>query len=520
MKQYITLFLLTSVSCASSVIPNDYAELKQCLLLLKSDAEVTHTSESCERSVDGIHCDSSWCQQTLHQLTQAYFKEPKISTHALRNSSKHPYWLRQTLANSHHDICSVLIVKNPILDRTCLMTPLPTKPTSIKVVNLTEGFEIDNLISTVNYECNTFRDVKGTLTLKGYHHKHILDNLFSVQSLENSQTADKLFGANKTDYHMPQCEKITLESWETFFTSYLQYSKPVIIKQATETWKAKNKWTKGFLHTKYGNKTVHIKMSPTKDYEGIESVNLWEKYKSFKIPQMVKEKLQFPDLVVPRPAPVSMNFSAFLDFTEKVAEGKIQNASAYLEYSSIRNYFPELENDISEMPFINGKMMLRHLNIWLSDGNTVGKLHFDPFDNFLCMIDGTKQVILFEPHHNEYLYEAHIPEAEFAVNMSTLTFRRRRLMESTSMVMSPIDIQLPDFARFPLFNKARPLNCTVGPGEVLFMPAFWWHEVQSSPDVQRLRNLAVNFWYEPFLQKEFPCPECRLDVNPFYYHLL
>ena len=26
--------------------------------------------------------------------------------------------------------------------------------------------------------------------------------------------------------------------------------------------------------------------------------------------------------------------------------------------------------------------------------------------------------------------------------------------------------------------------------------------------------------YEPFFRKEFPCPECRLDVNPKYRHLL
>ena len=49
--------------------------------------------------------------------------------------------------------------------------------------------------------------------------------------------------------------------------------------------------------------------------------------------------------------------------------------------------------------------------------------------------------------------------------------------------------------RFPLFADAHPLNCTIGEGEVLFMPAFWWHEVQSRPNVKAGRNLAVNFWY-------------------------
>lgn len=88
------------------------------------------------------------------------------------------------------------------------------------------------------------------------------------------------------------------------------------------------------------------------------------------------------------------------------------------------------------------------------------------------------------------------------------------------MVMSPVDISKIDFERFPEFSSTLPLNCTIDEGEVLFMPSYWWHEVQSFPNVTAKRNLAVNFWYEPFLTKEFPCAECKLDVNPKYKHLL
>jgi cupin-like protein len=33
----------------------------------------------------------------------------------------------------------------------------------------------------------------------------------------------------------------------------------------------------------------------------------------------------------------------------------------------------------------------------------------------------------------------------------------------------------------------------VGEGDVLYLPAFWWHEVVSSPD-DHGRNIAVNYW--------------------------
>ena len=112
-------------------------------------------------------------------------------------------------------------------------------------------------------------------------------------------------------------------------------------------------------------------------------------------------------------------------------------------------------------------------------------------------VSGEKHLTLFDPHHNENLYEAHIPEALLTYSEETGQFLRHRLLESTSMVMSPVDITSApdDLARFPRFSEARRLECSLEPGDALFMPAFWWHEVRSSPDQQERRNLAVNFWY-------------------------
>ena len=159
-------------------------------------------------------------------------------------------------------------------------------------------------------------------------------------------------------------------------------------------------------------------------------------------------------------------------------------------------------------------------------------------------IDGEKELTLFSPHHNERLYEGYIPEAILGFSSESGTqfqeemifhiqtawlrtngvfsacclsylllfvqylksascmlysstsgaFSRTRLLESMALVMSPVDIKKPDFNRFPLFKKARPMKCRLTPGDALFMPAFWWHEVQSRPGPATKRNLAVNFW--------------------------
>jgi len=54
------------------------------------------------------------------------------------------------------------------------------------------------------------------------------------------------------------------------------------------------------------------------------------------------------------------------------------------------------------------------------------------------------------------------------------------------------------------------------PGEVLYLPAFWWHEVETFPDESGL-SIGVNHWYHPYLNKDYPCPVCPLRVNTALY---
>ena len=375
---------------------------------------------------------------------------------------------------------------------------------------------------------------------------------------------------------MRKCERISQppRNARDFVRNYLFRSKPVIIENAIHHWDAINKWSNEFLREQYGKQKVHIKLTPRGEFEGCDSAKLFDNYETFSIPEAVRKQLLYPDLVVVRPAVGDMTFNEFLDLIESTGDQEKEvtkdlndqesvnianddgdgiftndlkeqtkdskkfkqsnmatnrslksrtnrnNVSAYLEYSSIREYFPELEYDVDEMPFVSNVLRLSHLNMWLSDGHTLGKLHFDPFDNFLCQLRGSKRLTLFEPHRNYDLYESHIQEAMLRFDRVSNSFRNHQLLDSTSMVMSPVDLARPDVERFSNFSRAIPLDCQLNEGDVLYMPAFWWHEVQSFPNTLEKRNLAVNFWYEPFLTKEFPCPECKLDVNKKYRHLL
>ena len=56
--------------------------------------------------------------------------------------------------------------------------------------------------------------------------------------------------------------------------------------------------------------------------------------------------------------------------------------------------------------------------------------------------------------------------------------------------ISAVNVEQPDLTRHPKFANAEYLECILGPGDMLYIPAKYWHYVRSlSP------AMSINFWY-------------------------
>ena len=95
---------------------------------------------------------------------------------------------------------------------------------------------------------------------------------------------------------------------------------------------------------------------------------------------------------------------------------------------------------------------------WLGPAGTVTPLHCDYDDNIFAQVWGTKRIILAPPHHDAFLY----PKEANAI-----------------LAGSPFDPEAPDFARYPLARQASLVECIVAPGEMLYVPAGWYHQVRA-----------------------------------------
>ena len=247
-------------------------------------------------------------------------------------------------------------------DRTCLLMPpkgeFAAEPYGGRMI-------VEMLVHFLNERCGAFRTPSGELTAAGLFHDHMMSHLYSPKEAAED------------------CKRIKSSQTDDFFQEFFFRSRPIVLEGAVKDWPAMSKWTTEYLRELYGDKEIHIKLTQDGNFEGVESATHWGNYRDDWIPDDVKKQLPFPDLVVVRPATTEMKFSDFLDF---ISTRNDSMYSAYLEYSSIPYYMPQLEEDIFELPFLNHQLERRHLNMWLSDGNTLGKLHFDPYDNFLCQV--------------------------------------------------------------------------------------------------------------------------------------
>eukprot|EP00127_Corallochytrium_limacisporum_P005332 Clim_evm8s203 gene=Clim_evmTU8s203 len=299
--------------------------------------------------------------------------------------------------------------------------------------------------------------------------------------------------------------------WYSFVERFVLSYRPVIIKGAAKEWTAMSKWTKNYFAEHLGSREMMVKASPDGIFEGPEPLHMWNDAgeDALKIPDYVREQLSVDDLVIVRPADHRISVSDFLNHRDP-------SVSFYLEYTGLKEAFPELLDDVGDFGLLDKNFNVTMTNLWFANGPTVGKMHFDAYENLLTQVTGTKLVHLIDAWHNEELYEGHVREAKVRLTRDAKSgqymFHRDILPQNTAMVMTPADMTKSEEAsrRFPLFEKAleRMITCKIEAGDVLYVPAFYWHEIESSPNQDGI-NLAVNKWYDPVWEKEYPCASCE-----------
>lgn len=130
------------------------------------------------------------------------------------------------------------------------------------------------------------------------------------------------------------------------------------------------------------------------------------------------------------------------------------------------------------------KDMLVDTVMWFSSGGTKSVLHNDDVDNINCLFSGTKELLFIDYKK----YKGKVP------------------IDFPSGGYSGVDVDRVDFVKYPSLKDVEYFNVTMEPGDCLFIPYKWYHQVRSYD-----RNIAVNVWWKH--QADFIPTDCDMEPN-------
>ncbi|HEX5766281.1 MAG TPA: cupin-like domain-containing protein [Woeseiaceae bacterium] len=111
---------------------------------------------------------------------------------------------------------------------------------------------------------------------------------------------------------------------------------------------------------------------------------------------------------------------------------------------------------------------------WIGN-RTTALAHHDMSHNIACCAVGRRRFTLFPPEQVHNLYPGPLEPTP------------------GGQVVTMTDIQAPDFDRFPRLREALAVSevADLEPGDALFYPAMWWHQV----DALDAFNVMINYWW-------------------------
>ncbi|KAH9400689.1 tRNAPhe (7-(3-amino-3-carboxypropyl)wyosine37-C2)-hydroxylase [Tyrophagus putrescentiae] len=152
------------------------------------------------------------------------------------------------------------------------------------------------------------------------------------------------------------------------------------------------------------------------------------------------------------------------------------------DVADIQKHFPQIADDLVMPPFANfctdidceeegtTKCTKRHLfsSVFrISSKELVVWTHYDMVDNILLQVKGEKRVTLFPPSDAPFLY-----------------------IRGDKSEIADLDQENIE-AEYPLFSQATRLDCHLGEGDAIFIPALWFHTTKALQF-----SIGVNFFWK------------------------
>ena len=153
---------------------------------------------------------------------------------------------------------------------------------------------------------------------------------------------------------------------------------------------------------------------------------------------------------------------------------KPQASSYYIGSVDVERCLPGFseKNSIDLSGLTNDPNLLT--SVWIGN-KTQTAAHYDTPENIACVASGTRRFTLFPPNQIHNLYPGPLDPTP------------------AGQVISCVDIANPDYERFPNYRMAEKegLSAELSPGDIIYIPSMWWHNVEALESL----NVLINYWW-------------------------
>lgn len=154
----------------------------------------------------------------------------------------------------------------------------------------------------------------------------------------------------------------------------------------------------------------------------------------------------------------------------------VNSPSIYIGSTDVDLYLPGLRAAANDL-VLNHPMFQASppmVGAWIGN-RTTALAHHDMSHNVACVAVGRRRFTLFPPEQVENLYPGPLEPTP------------------GGQVVTMTDINAPDFTRFPKLRDALSAAqvAEMEPGDALFYPALWWHQVEALESF----NVMINYWW-------------------------
>lgn len=266
---------------------------------------------------------------------------------------------------------------------------------------------------------------------------------------------------------------------DTFIREYLQANQPVIVTAAMKGWRALSDWDPDYLKRKIGDMEVQV----YDDLFTLVNIEALADYldrnfgKAGNVPSIeyVRAYVRFKDV----------------DFTW--ADHLFQ---ALADDWSHPSFFPRDGFVLPRSPQVGSITPVSDLfpykGLFISGRGARTRLHRDPFgtDAILCQVYGEKKLTFYEPRHADEVI-------------------------SDGAYVDPMAV---DATRFPGFRSIEPtFEDVLQPGEILFIPEGWFHDVLTISDsISVTWNFVHEARADPY-RREIADPRNEFDRDMLTY---